>query len=67
MAGLNAEPTLFLRSEEHRSADEISLEADVDVRDPVDSLEVFGTSHRRRARPSSPLTKVYVCACARQT
>ena len=41
-SGLNANPTIFAAAApQHRSADQVALEADPEERDPVDSLEIF--------------------------
>ena len=37
----NANPTLFSVADESRSLDEAALESDLDVRDPIDSYEVY--------------------------
>ena len=41
MAGTNANPSLFDVAEERRSTVDLAREADPEVRDPLDALEVF--------------------------
>jgi metal-sulfur cluster biosynthetic enzyme len=42
MATLNANPTIFQVSDEARGRDQTAGEADINERDPIDNLEVFG-------------------------